>query len=108
MRVGVYHVRGIATREASVDEERGKIEELMRTRGFEEKEARAYYHLNEAERLFSEIEKSDGEPSSTVTYSVWIFPHFLALRNQAARWVVRRDYPEGWGIVPSDEEEEPY
>jgi hypothetical protein len=29
--------------------------------------------------------------------------HFQALRNQLARRVLQRDYPEGWGMRPSSD-----
>ena len=29
--------------------------------------------------------------------------HFQALRNQLARRVLQRDYPEGWGVRPSSD-----
>ena len=92
-----------------MEEEQKRLEELMRLYGFEEKEARAAYHLGLAEELFEEISeeayKSSGLPSVRGIQS-WMHDemdfseHFHALRNQLARRVLQRDYPEGWGVRP--------
>ncbi len=92
------------------DPEKGaRVDDLMRRRGFEEKEALAYHHLTEAERLFREIEEAKDSPYASVAFATLSFPHFVTLRNQMARWVVNRDYPEGWGSAsgPAEEEEQP-
>ena len=92
-----------------MEENRQHVEALMRLYGLEEKEARAAYHLGIAEELFEEI--------SQEAYKMRQFPrvrgieawmhdemdfgeHFHALRNQLARRVLQRDYPEGWGMRP--------
>jgi hypothetical protein len=92
-----------------VEEEQERLEELMRLYGFEEKEARAAYHIGLAEELFEEISeeayKSSGFPSVRGVRT-WMHDemdfgeHFHALRNQLARRVLQRDYPEGWGMRP--------
>jgi hypothetical protein len=79
-----------------VEEDHKLVEDLMRLYGFEEKEARAAYHLGIAEELFEEI--------SEEAYQRGGFPRVRgiqdALRNQLARRVLQRDYPEGWGRRP--------
>jgi hypothetical protein len=95
--------------EEVVEEEQKRLEELMRLYGLEEKEARAAYHLGLAEELFEEISeeasKRSGFPAVRGVHA-WMHDemdfgeHFQALRNQLARRVLQRDYPEGWGMRP--------
>ena len=82
------------------------VEDLMRLYGFEEKEARAAYHLGIAEELFEEISEEAyqrGGFPRVRGIQAWMHDemdfgeHFHALRNQLARRVLQRDYPEGWG-----------
>jgi hypothetical protein len=92
-----------------VEEDHKRLEDLMRLYGLEEKEARAAYHLGIAEELFKEISE---EASKTRGFArargieEWMHDemdfgeHFHALRNQLARRVLQRDYPEGWGRRP--------
>ena len=92
-----------------MEEEQERLEELMHLYGFEEKEARAAYHLGIAEELFEEISeeayKDTGFPAVRGVRA-WMHDemdfgeHFHALRNQLARRVLQRDYPEGWGVRP--------
>ncbi len=99
-----------APSEPADPEKRARVEDFMRQRGFEEKEALAYYHLTEAERIFRELEMAKGSsPHAAMAFATFWFPHFLALRNQMGRWVLNRDYPEGWGSAsgPAEEEEQP-
>jgi hypothetical protein len=98
------------TREEEVVEEDNKrIEELMRLYGLEEKEAQAAYYLGIAEELFEEISKETYQRSGFARVrgvEAWMHDemdlgeHFHALRNQLARRVLQRDYPEGWGRRP--------
>jgi hypothetical protein len=92
-----------------VEENHEQIEELMRLYGFEEKEARAAYHLGIAEELFEEISKEAYQTRGFARargVEGWMHDqmdfgeHFQALRNQLARRVLGRDYPEGWGRRP--------
>jgi hypothetical protein len=89
-----------------VEENHKRIEDLMRLYGLEEKEARAAYHLGIAEKLFEEVSEEAYERSGFARVrgvEGWMHDemdfaeHFHALRNQLARRVVQRDYPEGWG-----------
>ena len=92
-----------------MEENRKQLEDLMRLYGFEEKEARAAYHLGIAEELFEELSEETydtrGVPRARGV-EAWMHDemdfgeHFHALRNQLARRVLRRDYPEGWGRRP--------
>ena len=95
--------------EEVVEEEQKRLEELMRLYGLEEKEARAAYYLGIAEELFEEISEEDYQSSGFATVRgvrAWMHDemdfgeHFHALRNQLARRVLQRDYPEGWGMRP--------
>src|SRR3712207_7842629 len=89
-----------------MEENHKQLEGLMRLYGLEEREARAAYHLGIAEELFEEISeeayKRRGVPRLQGVEG-WMHDemdfgeHFHALRNQLARRVLQRDYPEGWG-----------
>jgi hypothetical protein len=92
-----------------VEENHKQLEALMRLYGLEEKEARAAYHLGIAEELFKEISEEASERGGFPKdrgVEAWMHDemdfgeHFQALRNQLARRVVQRDYPEGWGRRP--------
>ncbi len=92
-----------------MEENREQIEGLKNLYGLEEKEARAAYHLGIAEELFEEISKEVSEKSGFPRVrgiEAWMHDemdfgeHFHALRNQLARRVLQRDYPEGWGKRP--------
>jgi hypothetical protein len=95
--------------EKVVEENRQQVEVLKHLYGLEEKEARAAYHLGLAEELFEEISKEASETSGFPRVrgiETWMHDemdfgeHFHALRNQLARRVLQRDYPEGWGRRP--------
>jgi hypothetical protein len=92
-----------------VEEDHKRVEDLMRLYGFEEKEARAAYYLGIAEELFEEISEEAyqrGGFARVRGIQAWMHDemdfgeHFHALRNQLARRVLQRDYPEGWGRRP--------
>ena len=92
-----------------MEDEQKRLEELVRLYGFEEKEARAAYLLGLAEELFEEISKEAyqrGGFAAVRGVHAWMHDemdfgeHFHALRNQLARRVLGRDYPEGWGRRP--------
>ena len=95
--------------EEVVEEDHKRLEELMRLYGLEEKEARAAYYLGIAEELFEEISEEAyrrGGFARVRGVEAWMHDemdfgeHFHALRNQLARRVLQRDYPEGWGMRP--------
>ncbi len=86
-----------------------QVEDLIRLFGLEDKEARAAYHLRIAEELFEEISEEASKTSGFPRVRgirAWMHDemdfgeHFYALRNQLARRVLQRDYPEGWGRRP--------
>ena len=92
-----------------MEENHKQLEDLMRLYGLEEKEARAAYYLGIAEELFEEISKEAYQRSGFARVrgiEAWMHDemdfgeHFHALRNQLARRVLQRDYPEGWGRKP--------
>jgi len=86
----------------------GQLQELMRKFGYTEKEARISVLLDEAEDLFAEL--IQGDPGSDLGKIVWTETHvrerFNDLHRRLALRVLRRDYPEGWGHMPSEDEEE--
>ena len=97
-----------------MEENRERVEDLMRLYGFEEKEARAAYHLGIVEELFEEISEEAsalGRFPRVRGVEAWMHDemdfreHFHALRNQLARRVLQRDYPEGWGRRPGPSSE---
>ena len=92
-----------------MEENRQQIEDLKRLYGLGEKEARAAYHLGIAEQLFEEISEEAYQMRGFTRVrgiEAWMHDemdfgeHFHALRNQLARRVLQRDYPEGWGRRP--------
>ena len=92
-----------------MEEDHKQLEDLMRLYGLEEKEARAAYHLGRAEELFEEISEEAYKTRGGMRgrgVEGWMHDemdfgeHFHALRNQLARRVLQRDYPEGWGRRP--------
>jgi hypothetical protein len=97
-----------------VEENRKQVEDLQHLYGLREKEARAAYHLGIAEELFEEISQEASETSGFARVrgiEAWMHDemdfgeHFHALRNQLARRVLQRDYPEGWGRKPGPSSE---
>jgi hypothetical protein len=97
-----------------VEEDHNRLDELMRLYGFEEKEARAAYHLGIAEELFEELSEEAYQTRGLARARgvvAWMHDemdfgeHFHALRNQLARRVLQRDYPEGWGRRPAPSSE---
>ncbi len=81
----------------------------MRDFGFEEKEAAAYWHLQRAHKLFSELRQADKEQEGAegiderlkrafhdrIASESMVLQHFRALVRALALRVVRRDYPNG-------------
>ena len=92
-----------------MEENRQQLEDLKRLYGLAENEARAAYHLHIAEELYEEISEEAYETGGFPRVrgvEAWMHDemdfgeHFHALRNQLARRVLQRDYPEGWGSRP--------
>lgn len=91
-----------------------RLQEMMSKFGFTEKEARVAIHLEEAEKLLRELTREDNSMSGSsmpkLGSIVWIETHtrehFRALRRQLGVFVLRRDYPEGWGYTPVKDENE--
>lgn len=104
------------------------LENLQRQYGFEEKEARAFWHLRQAREAFNELSEEDvshqinnkypeGTTNSAEAYAfasetlakqkVEIGQHFSHLSRWLGLRVLHRDYPQGWGYsAPSKEEED--
>ena len=70
------------------------IADIARKTGTTEDEARAIYHLTEAERLLSAIYSDETKDLGTV---MSIRQHFDTLYSIIALRDVAWDYPEGWG-----------
>jgi hypothetical protein len=92
-----------------MEEDRQEVDNFVRLYGLEDREARVAYHLRAAENLFEEISeeahRTSGYPSvpgigSWMHDEIDFREHFRALRDQLARRVLQRDYPEGWGRKP--------
>ena len=77
------------------------ITDIARKTGTTEDEARAIYHLTEAERLLSVIHSDVTKDLGTI---MSIRQHFDALYSSLALRVVAREYPEGWGEAPEGPE----
>ncbi len=86
-----------------------RLQEMMKKFGFTEREARIAIHLEEAEDLFTELER-ERYPGPNIGHFVWRETHvreqFNALHRRLGLRVLRRDYPEGWGYIPSKDNEE--
>ena len=78
------------------------ITDIARKTGTREDEARAIYHLTEAERLLSIMYSGARKDLGTI---MSIRQHFDALYSSIALRVVARDYPEGWGEAPGGPEQ---
>ena len=78
------------------------VADIARKTGTTEDEARAIYHLTEAEQLLSAIYSGATKDLGTIMF---IRQHFDALYSTIALRVVARDYPEGWGEAPEGPEQ---
>lgn len=98
---------------------KGRIEDLRQNYGFEEAEALAFWHLQDAQELITllraedfdrESEKSSFGASDAIMWAssseANVFQHFEALYRELALRVHARNYPAGWGRETSDEDEE--
>ncbi len=88
-----------------------QVRKRMERLGLTEKEARASIHLEQAERLLFELireEDSDEPGTAQLGRLIWkethIREHFRSLNRELAIRVLLRDYPEGWGYVPPEDE----
>jgi hypothetical protein len=106
---------------------REEIRELQQRFGFEEREALAFWHFQQAGKLMNEMRHADvlaeidreerrgqqpagGQMLGLINdMSVWhtrVSQHLSALNRELGRRVLQRDYPEGWGSKSDDEEDE--
>jgi hypothetical protein len=80
--------------------------------GLTEQEARVSIHLEEAEKLLEELMREGASESGTdlLALIIWrethVAEHFRALHRELAMRVLRRNYPEGWGYVPPEDEDQ--
>jgi len=83
--------------------------EVMDKFGLTEKEARVFVLLNEAETLLAEL-MSENNPGSDIGNIVWRETHiiemFRGLYRQLGIFVLRRNYPEGWGHLPPPQDDD--
>jgi hypothetical protein len=89
-----------------MEPDRDYIADRMIRFGLGEAEARALYHLAQAEDIFDALYSSEPGLATEVRKEIYIRSHFDALRKQLALLVIQRDYPEGWGRGPSAEPED--
>jgi hypothetical protein len=104
------------------DQIRDEIETLRRTHGFEE-EAIAFWYLQQAakqmhalrrEDITQEMDRHEGRPDQLALQHAivvehvtkWhsgIQQHFTALQDALGARVLRRTFPEGWGLLRREE-----
>ena len=81
----------------------------MEKYGFTDQEARIYLLLSEARRLFVDLTEEDS-PEASLGNIIWrethTYEHFRALFRELAIRVLTRNYPEGWGYVAPEQEEQ--
>jgi len=97
---------------------RDEIETLQRTHGFEEDEAVAFWLLQQAWKqmhalrrvdIVQEMGRHEGRPDQlalqhtvvlnhVARWYAGINQHFIALREQLGARVLRRTFPDGWGL----------
>ena len=102
---------------------RGEIETLQRTHGFEEDEAVAFWLLQQTAKqmnalrrvdVLKEMSRHEGRPDQlafqhaivlehVARWHAGIHQHFIALREALGARVLRRTFPEGWGLVRSED-----
>jgi hypothetical protein len=93
-----------------------RLQEAIDRYGFTEQEARIFVYLEEAEKLLLEltrersIETSSGSPMPRLGSIIWkethMHEHFSALRRELALSVLSRDYPQGWGYIAPEQNDE--
>jgi hypothetical protein len=102
---------------------REEIEGLKRDYGFEEDEAEAFWHLQQAGKRMNAMWRSDlreemaryegrddeeGQKHAVLLHGAarWhsrALHHFAALRRELGVRVLRRDYPDGWGWIREED-----
>jgi hypothetical protein len=91
------------------DQVRKEIEDLQRSYGFDEDEALAYWRLTlllAMRRTEAPERAEEGEESTRLARMIHdraqiesdVLQHLSALRRELGDRVLRRNYPEGWGI----------
>jgi hypothetical protein len=101
------------------DQLRDEIEALRHAHGFEEEEALAFWYLQQAakqmhalrqEDITQEMDRHEGRPDQLALQHAivvehvakWhsgIHQHFTALQDALGARVLRRTFPEGWGLL---------
>ena len=102
-----------------------ELEDLQRTHGFEEDEALAFWLLQQAAKqmnalrrgdILNEMSRHEGRPDQlalqhaivvehVARWHAGIHQHFIALREALGARVLRRTFPEGWGLLRSEDME---
>lgn len=108
-----------------------EIEDLCRMYGFEEKEAIAFWHLAKARQLMADLRLTENDKriesmqeeynqlssasktgqqiADSITLSAKthaeVLQHFSALYRELGRYVLIRNYPQGWGGIIEEAEE---
>jgi hypothetical protein len=102
---------------------KGEIETLQHTHGFEEDEALAFWLLQQTAKqmnalrrvdILKEMGRHEGRPDQlalqhaivldhVARWHAGIHQHFIALREALGARVLRRTFPDGWGLVRSED-----
>jgi hypothetical protein len=105
------------------DQVREELKDLQHTHGFEEDEALAFWLLQQPAKqmralrrvdILNEMSRHEGRPDQlafqhaivlehVARWHAGIHQHFIALREALGARVLRRTFPDGWGLVRSDE-----
>jgi hypothetical protein len=105
------------------DQLREELKDLQRTPGFEEDEALAFWLLQQTAKqmnalrrvdILKEMGRHEGRPDQlalqhaivldhVARWHAGIHQHFIALREALGARVLRRAFPEGWGLVRSED-----
>jgi hypothetical protein len=65
----------------------------MNRYNFNEAEAQAYYHLEQAQEAFKEMVVSGTSTMRKSAFTMFLFPHFTTLRNEIIHRAWQRDHP---------------
>jgi hypothetical protein len=105
------------------DQLREELKDLQRTPGFKEDEALAFWLLQQTAKqmnalrrvdILNEMDRHEGRPDQLALQHAivlehvarWyarIHQHFIALREALGARVLRRTFPDGWGLVRSED-----
>ena len=101
------------------EEVRKEIEGLREDFGFDEAEATAYWHLEQARSSMVDMrlvgfDQDREKDNFSITHSIMfvsegesrMLRHFDALHKELGMRVLKRHYPNGWGYEPEEDEDQ--